>query len=118
MPLTVTLHLTFVSLLVPPLVKLSVNVGAGAGRDVFVDPVCSVVPPTLTELSEWPCRPGATLPPVGVVALDCGADLAAMNVGGQPLDVGQELAALDLHPVGPADADAGRVQRAGDRGGA
>ncbi len=50
-PETVTLQTTLVSLLVPLLVKLSVKVGAGLAGIVFGDPVCSVVPLTLTELS-------------------------------------------------------------------
>src|ERR1700744_3293117 len=60
-PLIDTLHLTLRSLLVPPLLKSSVNDGIGLDGRVFVAPVCRVVPLTLTEVSEWPCRPGATL---------------------------------------------------------
>jgi hypothetical protein len=51
-PLSVTLQVTLVSEFCPVLVKLSVNVGAGLAGMVFVEPVCSVVPPTLTEFSE------------------------------------------------------------------
>ena len=61
-PLTDTWQTTLVSLLVPPLVKLSVKVGGGLAVIEFVEPVWSVVPATLTESSLWPCKPGATLP--------------------------------------------------------
>jgi hypothetical protein len=53
-PLTVTWNLTFASFASPPLVKLNVNFGAGVRGIVFVDPLWSVVPATLTESSEWP----------------------------------------------------------------
>src|SRR6185312_12607937 len=56
-----TLHLTLCSSLEPPLLKVSVKEGIGLAGTVFVAPVCSVVPATLTDVSECPCRPGAGL---------------------------------------------------------
>ena len=50
-PLTVTLQPTFVSLFSPLLMKLNPNVAAGWAGMVLVEPVWSVVPPTLTESS-------------------------------------------------------------------
>jgi hypothetical protein len=50
--LNVTLQPMLCSVLVPPLVKFSVNDGGGLAGIVLVDPVCKVVPPTLTESSE------------------------------------------------------------------
>ena len=59
-PLTATLHLTLCSLLVPPLRKLKVKVGIGLDATVLVTPpVASVLVPTETDVSSWPCRPGA-----------------------------------------------------------
>ncbi len=58
-PETVTRHLTLVSVFCPVFAKSSVNVGAGLAGIEFVEPVWSVLPPTLTEFNSWPCRPGA-----------------------------------------------------------
>ena len=113
-PLIVTLHFTLVSVFWPVLAKFSVNVGAGLAGIAFVEPVCRVVPPTLTEFSAWPCRPGAT----GCCSRSRAPD--AQRVGHvtsvQPCDRGQELAGVDLLAAQPAHRDAGGAQRADDLG--
>ena len=88
------------------------NVGAGLAGSVFVDPVWSVVPPTLTEFSEWPWSPGAGLPSGG---RGLGAELGGDERGLQPAEVVDELAAVDRLAVGAADGDSGAVQRVGDQ---
>ena len=50
-PEIVTRHLTLVSVFWPVLAKFKVNVGAGLAGIELVEPVCSWVPPTLTEFS-------------------------------------------------------------------
>ncbi len=61
-PVTATLIMTLFSTFAPPFVKATVNVGGGLAGIVLRRPCCSVVPPTLTESSEWPWAPGAGLP--------------------------------------------------------
>src|SRR5581483_11491833 len=72
-PLIETLHPTLCSSLSPPLLKFSVNDRAELAGTVFVPPGVSVVPLTLTEVSEWPWRPGAGLPFdwVGTLMFNC-----------------------------------------------
>ena len=84
-----TLHTTLVSVFWPVLAKLSVKVGAGLAGIAFVAPVVRVVPPTLTEFSAWPCRPGAT----GWEDAGCDTfNAEAMELGWSQVDRGQELA--------------------------
>jgi hypothetical protein len=101
-PLTVTLQTTFVSLFWPPLVMLRRNVGAGLVATVFGEPVCRVVPLTLTEFSVWPCRPRAGLPPVVLGTAAC--SLEAMKLGVSHWTSVTNCPALIVSPLEPPTA--------------
>ena len=111
-PLTVTLHLTLCSLLVPPLGKVSVNGGDRAGRDGVGAPRSAAwCRPTLTDVSEWPCRPGAGL--VGLGARHVDVQHGGQEARQHPLDVGHELVAVDGAEAGARRRGARRRSAAG-----
>ena len=99
----VTLQPMLCSVLVPPLEKFSVNDGGGLAGTVLSDPVCRVVPPTLTESSEWPCRPGAAWRCRWSNRWRRHVQRLGHERRRQPLQAGEELPSVDVcWPLMPA----------------
>src|ERR1700730_15857146 len=77
----------------------SMNVGGGLAGIVFVYPVCSVVPLTLTESSEWQWVRGATLPLE--LAAEEAPSFEAMKLGDSQLRSGRNCPPSIVSPFGP-----------------